>query len=1345
VTEATEEQTPPTDVSPLPPPVAADARTPRDVQRSALRDLVALATECATTETEVELRFQKSTEQLNKELDTAVWSIQQRHLANADKVRQKHEERRTAIDAKFNADAGALKVKDEAARDRIARENDPPQRDLRQKYDQAVWLADSVFESTQAQLREDLKKKREEINAQLGQLNEMEGKAAALLHRYGVPPPLVEAVAAPQGSGADPDAAFAAGREASRGALDRLGSLVSARLLVGIKPYVLLLVLLAGAGAGAQFYLAATRNLEMADVQWKPVGIAVGAALVVAIFLGVLLQLAAKSSTRKLYTQFGQSLLAARAAADDQLAAAQKVHDERLAAAQRQRGAEVQVAKERIGPMIARLKTTREAALATAAAEHQKQLAVLTAQRDAAVAELDDWKRRAEAEAEQKKQRDEQLTKARHQQRTQEIRQQYGSSRTSLEQRLKDGLAHTQAPIEDTGGVLGQGAPEWSRTDWARWTPPKQFASVVRFGELEVNLRQIADSVPRTGELKLQLPPAYSVPALLGFPKQASLLVQTDRAGRNDAIRVLQMVMTRLLTSLPPGRVRFNLIDPVGLGQNFAGFMHLADFDEALVGSRILTDAEQINQRLADLTDHMETVIQKYLRNEFETIDDYNAQAGELAEPYRFLVIADFPVGFEGDAFRRLASIATSGARCGVYTLIARDTRHHFSGDAHLDDIDAHSAVLVQASGTGVPPVSPESDGKPTFYWQDDVYKQFPLTLDPPPDEQTLTAILHSVGKHAREAKRVEVPFDTIAPEVKDFWTLHSKDELRVPIGRMGATRLQWMRLGKGVAQHTLIAGKTGSGKSTLLHALVTNLAMWYSPDEVELYLIDFKKGVEFKTYATHGLPHARAIAVESDREFGLSVLQRLDAELTRRGELFRKIGVQDLGSYRAAVPDAIMPRTLLIIDEFQEFFTEDDKLAQDAALLLDRLVRQGRAFGVHVLLGSQTIGGSSGLSRSTIGQMAVRIALQTSEADSQLILGDGNSAARLLSRPGEAIYNDQGGLVEGNSPFQVAWLPDEGRDVYLDRVNQKLAAYIAKYRRRPDAPIVFEGNAPANIRTNAKLADLISAPAWPAPVGAPVAWLGDPVAIKDPAGVIMRRQSGANMMVIGQQEEQAISIMAAAVVSLAAQRQPGSAVFYVFDGSAADSPFAWVFPRLKEVLPHAVKLIEWRQTESAMGELAQELARRQAGENEQGPAVFAFIYGLQRYRMFRKQEESFSFSPSSGDEAAKPQADQQFADLIREGPPHGMHVLTWIDTPAAIDRTLDRGGMREFDNRILFQMSASDSSNLIDSPAANKLGFYRALAYSEEQGFMEKFRPYALLDQSWLAELQAKFKVRPV
>src|SRR6185295_11046309 len=235
-----------------------------------------------------------------------------------------------------------------------------------------------------------------------------------------------------------------------------------------------------------------------------------------------------------------------------------------------------------------------------------------------------------------------------------------------------------------------------------------------------------------------------------------------------------------------------------------------------------------------------------------------------------------------------------------------------------------------------------------------------------------------------------------------------------------GATKLQYLAIGRDTRQHALIAGKTGSGKSTLFHVIITNLALWCSPEEVEFYLVDFKKGVEFKCYANRKLPHARVVAIESDRAFGLSVLERVDAELRPRGDLFRKLWVQDLPGYRRAGGTEEIPRSLLMIDEFQEFFTEEDRVSQSAAVLLDRIVRQGRAFGIHVILGSQTLGGAYTLARSTIDQMAVRIALQCSEADGHLILGDDNPAARMLSRPGEAIYNDANGLVEGNSLFQV-------------------------------------------------------------------------------------------------------------------------------------------------------------------------------------------------------------------------------------------------------------------------------------------------------------------------------------
>ena len=94
---------------------------------------------------------------------------------------------------------------------------------------------------------------------------------------------------------------------------------------------------------------------------------------------------------------------------------------------------------------------------------------------------------------------------------------------------------------------------------------------------------------------------------------------------------------------------------------------------------------------------------------------------------------------------------------------------------------------------------------------------------------------------------------------------------------------------------------------------------------------------------------------------------------------------------------------------------------------------------------------------------MAVRIALQCSEADAHLILSEDNTAARLLTRPGEAIYNDANGMIEGNNIFQVVWLPDERRESYLERIQE-----MAREQQHPKPPpIVFEGNVPADVSKN--------------------------------------------------------------------------------------------------------------------------------------------------------------------------------------------------------------------------------------------------------------------------------------
>jgi len=717
-----------------------------------------------------------------------------------------------------------------------------------------------------------------------------------------------------------------------------------------------------------------------------------------------------------------------------------------------------------------------------------------------------------------------------------------------------------------------------------------------------------------------------------------------------------------------------------------------------------------------------------YLRNEYATIAEYNEQAGVIAEKYYFLVIADFPANFTETAAKRLLSIAASGARCGVYMLIHWDQRQPLPPEFIPDEL-RDSSVCLSGKGNqfllGGKPI-PGTD----------------LALDAPPPPEFAIEFVNKVGLASRDSSRVEVPFAHVAPPEAEIWTEDTSSELRVPVGRTGATKFQYLAIGKGTCQHALIAGKTGSGKSTLFHVIITNLALWCSPEQVEFYLVDFKKGVEFKCYATHRLPHARVVAIESDREFGLSVLQRVDDELKHRGDLFRQLGVQDVAGYKRAGGKEAIPRSLLIIDEFQEFFVEDDRISQTASLLLDRIVRQGRAFGIHVLLGSQTLGGAYTVARTTLGQMVIRIALQCNEADAYLIMDENNPAPRLLSRPGEGIYNDMAGMIEGNSPFQVVWLPDQVRETYLAKVRAKAdQAEVQSLKSKAQSPgsdggrlypgpIVFEGNSPADVRENALLRGLLEAPSVK-PAAAGRIWMGAPNSIKGPTEAAFQRQGGNNLLLVGQRDEAMLAMLSVGLVSLAAQYPLGKARFILCDATAPGTSQREYLDRIVQAIPHPITQARPGELGDLMKELGQEMKQRaEAADPEAAPPVFLFIHGLQKYSKLR-YEEDFGFS--SGDAEAEPNPAMVLNNLVCEGTRLGFHVIATCDTYNNVNRYLSRKAFSEFEMRVLFQMSANDSASLIDNPKASLLGLHRAVFYNAQEGYLETFRPYALPGSEWI------------
>ena len=897
----------------------------------------------------------------------------------------------------------------------------------------------------------------------------------------------------------------------------------------------------------------------------------------------------------------------------------------------------------------------------------------------------------------------------RSQQAAQEQQRQTAASTAAHQQAMAQALAQYTPAFDKAAAAAyvlvqaaGLPAAPWTDPRWRAWAPVSAPGASGSKG-----LIRAGQWVERGQWHRLTLP------ALLPLIGQRDLLFQTRSTAKSAAVAGIQSSLLRLLASLPPGKLRFTFLDPIGLGQNAAAFMHLADYDEALVTGKAWTEPQHIEARLADLTEHMENIIQKYLRNQFATIEDYNAQAGEVAEAYRVLLVFDFPANFTEASARRLVSIAQNGPRCGVYAIVLVDTSKPLPYGFNLADLESAATVIAW-------------DGA-AWRWRDPDFQDFTLTLDEPPPTALLDRIIKAAGEGARQASVVQVPFERIAPPRERWWDANvtTADSLRIKLGPSGATRVQELELGgRGTAHHALLVGKTGSGKSTLMHTIITNLALTYNPDEVQLYLVDFKKGVEFQDYARCLLPHARVVAIESEREFGLSVLQGLKAEGDRRGKLFTAAGVNTLADYRARTREKL-PRVLLLVDEFQVFFSDDDAIASQATQLLDELVRQGRSFGIHVLLASQTLAGSYSLPRTTVDQMGVRIALQCSDADSRLIFSDDNPAARLLERPGQAIYNNANGRPEGNNPFQVAYLEDERRAALL----AELQAFATQSLSRYTPPIIFEGNAPAQIEKNAALNALLAG--RPLDAKAPLAWLGDPIAIRDPLAAAFRKQAGANLLVVGQNEDAAFGLFSAALLALAAQAPTGDAADFgklsraaitLLDFSQADEANADFYTRLAARLPRPITLGKRRQLPALLDELAAEVTRRMEDEAAPGRPRFLLIHGLQRARDLRQEEGLGSFAAFDAPPASPA---QQFATILREGPDVGIHTLAWCDTMTNLNRTLDRRALREFGLRVAFQMSAEDSSALLDTPAAGKLGPYRALFYSEDEGRLEKFRPY--------------------
>jgi DNA translocase FtsK/SpoIIIE-like protein len=736
-----------------------------------------------------------------------------------------------------------------------------------------------------------------------------------------------------------------------------------------------------------------------------------------------------------------------------------------------------------------------------------------------------------------------------------------------------------------------------------------------------------------------EAPDRTPFPVAIPLLDAAHLHVTTTPDSRATAEAMVETLLLRALSYLQPGLVHVHVWDSGQLTGSMPGLYPLTR-----AGLLTVHDPAQPKDLLDELSDHIRRVHTGVLAGGDTSLRSISGRAGRRTEPWRIAVLLGGREPLPDDRQQQLLRVARNGLACGVQ-LISVDLPVTVNSPMEMVEfLDEHTA---RCSMTG-----PHAT----------------VTPDPPLPRALVPQACAAIAAELEDRRTRLCTFDDLMPE--HFWREGSGAGLATPIGRADNLPVDVV-LGDS-SPHALIGGPSGSGKTNFLYAMLGGLAARYSPDELELYLLDFKEGVSFAQF-TPGrrdptwLPHARLVGVNvnADREFGLALLAFLADTMRARADVAKQYEVTKLEELRAEDPDGRWPRIVAVIDEFQYLFAERDVVATTAARLLEDVARRGRSQGIHLVLASQDVSGIEAFwgKPAIFEQFSLRVALPKARR----VLADTNEAAVELPR-WHAVVNHESGVRQGN---QVARIPDATSRDTFDRLQRTLC------EMRPvdlSLPRLFDGG---HVPVLAETADFERLSPTD---GVPSAVLGQIIDVAGSAAVTaVAGAPGRNLAVIGSSVADAACVLGAAALSLARQHVPGSARFTLCPlvGDATD-PVARLADRLR-LAGHDMAVVE----RDALRERLAEIAGGFGGSSPMAPH-YLFAYGMDgAHSMLEAKQPG---APSGLD---------HFRAVLRHGPEHRTHVFGWWRGVGRLKATLPIGQVDDIGPWVAFDVQGPELQSL--------------------------------------------------
>lgn len=547
----------------------------------------------------------------------------------------------------------------------------------------------------------------------------------------------------------------------------------------------------------------------------------------------------------------------------------------------------------------------------------------------------------------------------------------------------------------------------------------------------------------------------------------------------------------------------------------------------------------------------------------------------------------------------------------------------------------------------------------------------------------------------------------------------------------------------------TFICGASRSGKTTLLHTIINGL-LCHHPDDIEIWLIDFKK-VEFARYIEHKPPHVRYILLENSPEIVFDIVDELTKKMNLRKEVFKKYGWTKLAD---VPPNRSMPAVVIIIDEFSEMsgiLASSEEYREKFRLLFS----EGASFGFRFILSCQAFSeGTRGLAEFAKMQIQQRIVLKSirSEIKGTLDLAHLSDDDQYMIENLEPHYAIQRMPLDtrGSQLRMVHVLYQKDKQHQFDWIDHMASPAVMTPVRRYDPdddgvygdklPVIIDGNTYVSFQQASEAIEAYVQEAQQRSyVNQTLLFIGTPLRMKQIEAICLTEAQKENVLLIAAQQNMMVasSIIYSIASSLQLQQTQQTCACelwgmehdpYIMQARKSIPCNLRVVAGIQQIISSLqdlyIKYREGKHIKTMITICNLDLLRRAMDRDDSintcPPRKEIFFTGLQP----RDGEEYDQNKPPL------PSVDAMLNELLKEGPLYGIHFALVCNSVEAYTqcRLPD-----VFQHRILFRTAAQDAIRLMPASQAIHYSKLSPTQYRYFNGLdCNTYRPYFHLALEW-------------